>query len=352
MSSLLGFVRTISLIGLLILGAGVALPDRAIADAIADFYKDRRMEFVIGSGAGSTYDSWARLLSRHIVKHIPGKPTIIPRNMPGGGGIVATNYMFNQAAQDGTVLAIASRNIPLVGILQEDSVRFKTADIKWIGSPQASNRVCVAAAGRDAKKAEDLFSKELLMGGTGAGNATSAAPVLVNKMLGMKFKLIDGYQKAPDVFLAMDRGEVDGYCGGLPIIEDLRHGWIAQGKLNVLFNFEKDPITGVPGIDAPSIYAFTKTDEQRQVIAFFNSSVELGFPVMTTPRIPSERLDALRRAFDRTMHDKDFLEEAKKMKFEVNSRTGEQLFDLVKVLTGMPKPIVDKTIEYVGKLSE
>lgn len=324
-------------------------PIRAQAQSVGDFYKGKQIEFFTGGSPGSVYDQWARVITRYMANHIPGNPGMLVRSMPGAGNIVVTNYMFNQSPRDGTVLGMVSRDMPTQEVLATPAVKFKSVEFNWIGSPELTNRVCVAYSGAKVQKAEDLFKGELLVGGTGSGSAVSTTPILLDKLLGMKLKLVEGYAGGPEVFLAMERGEVEGICQTVSAIESTRPGWLQQGRLKILFNLEKDSISGS---GAPSVQSIAKTDEERQIIAFYNSNVGLGRPVLTTPGVPAERVDALRRAFDATMQDTDFLEEARKAHFAVNPQTGAAVAAGVAGIMDTPKTIVDKTVELVGKLGE
>jgi tripartite-type tricarboxylate transporter receptor subunit TctC len=346
--------RLASGVALVIAAAALATPALAAtlatpapdAGPVADFYRERRIEFVVGSEPGAAYDIWTRLISRHMGKHIPGSPTFIVRNMPGAGHVTATNYLYGQAARDGSVVAMVSRDMPSQQLRGNKAVAFKMGELNWLGSPQASNRLCFAMAGVKVQKAEDLFKDELLIAGSGA--STSAAPNLIRELLGMKLKVVEGYPSVAASFLALERGEAEGICQNLGGTEAVRPGWVAAGKVKALFNMEKKRLIGVPGIDAPSIHEFTKTEEQRQILSFFNSTVEMGWPMMTMPAVPKERVGALRRAFDATMKDPAFLDEAKGLKFEIDPVKGEELEAVVKGIVSTSKDIIDKTTALVG----
>jgi tripartite-type tricarboxylate transporter receptor subunit TctC len=321
----------------------------AAQQSVADFYKGKSMEFIIGTSPGGTYDQWVRLMARHMPKYIPGNPNIVPKNMPGGGHIIATNHLYNVSPRDGTVLAMVSRNMPTQELLGHSSVKFKSAEFNWIGSPELTNRMCVSMANAKVKKADQLMTETLVVGGAGSGTAISTTPVLLTKLLGMKFNLVEGYNGGTAVFLGMERGEVDGICQTWAGIESSRPGWIAEKKLNVLFNMERTPIAS---LGAPSIHSFAKTDEQKAILSFYNSNAELGRPVMTTPGVPADRLAALRKAFDEMVKDKEFQEEAKKQGLDLQVMNWQEVSDVAKVIASTPKAIVDKTVELVGTLGE
>jgi tripartite-type tricarboxylate transporter receptor subunit TctC len=337
-------LRALAVAGLL---AASAAPSGAAEQTVEDFYKTHTIEFYTGGGAGNVYDQWARLIAHGLQPRLPGHPTFIVRNMPGGGDLVVTNFLFNQAPRDGTILGLVSRNMPTQEALGVAAVRFKTTEFNYIGSPEFTQRVCVASSQAKVKNAQDLFTTQLLVGGTGAGSAVSTSPILLSKLFGMKLKLVEGYRNGPQIFLAMDRGEVEGVCQTLSAIEASRPGAIAKGDVRVLFNLDANPLEG---IDAPSIQKFAKTDEQRRILTFYNSNVDLGRPLLTTPGVPADRLAALRKAFDGLMADPAFRAEVKKAGFEVNPISADVVARRVKEIIDTPQEIIDKTVALVGKM--
>ncbi|HEU0070434.1 MAG TPA: tripartite tricarboxylate transporter substrate-binding protein [Alphaproteobacteria bacterium] len=318
---------------------GIAASPAKASDAdVAGFYKGKTIEFIIGSAAGGSYDQWARLIGRHMGKHIPGNPTFLPRNMPGAGQIIATNYLFNKAPKDGTAIGIFSRNVPTQALLKHPSIQFKTAEFNWIGSPELTNRVCVARKGAKVQKAEDIFKHELIVGGAGVGTTVSTSPVVLKGVLGMNFRVIEGYKGANDVILAIERGEVEGICQTISGISSTKPDWLEKGDLIPLFNLEQKPVPELPGV--PSVFNYVKTLEQRQRLAFFFSSTELGRPIAAPPGVPAERVQALRQGFEASMKDPALLSEAKHMGLEVTMVTGQQLAELLDELSQTPIEIV------------
>lgn len=319
------------------------------AQSVEEFYKGKRIEYIIGVPTGAAYDIWGRAIGRHMGKHIPGNPSFLPKNMPGASTMVATNFLYTQAPRDGTAISQMGRSMPLQEVLGNSAVQYKSAEFSWLGSGEPINHLCVAMPSAKVKSGAGLLKEELLVGGTGAGSNITNAPKLFGSLLGMKFKLVEGYGSPPEIFLAMERGEVEGICTSMSGIEATRPGWIAEGKLRVLFNMEEKP---VPGIDAPSIYSFARTDEQRQILAFFTSSAELGWPVAAAPGVPKDRVEALRRAYDATMKDKEFLAEAATLGLRIAPLTGEAVSHVIDRLIKTPKAIVDKTIGMVGQMRD
>ncbi|MFM1813332.1 MAG: hypothetical protein RLZ98_27 [Pseudomonadota bacterium] len=327
-----------------LLGTGLLLATPLTANG-EDFYKGKRIEFIIGQPAGGTYDQWARLIGRHMGKHIAGNPSFLPKNMPGAGHIKATNYLFNIAPKDGTTIGVFSRTIPSQALMKHPAVQFNTTEFNWIGSPELTNRVCVAKKGVPVQKGDELYEKELVVAGLGSGSSPSTTPRILNRALGLKLRLVDGYDAPHNALLAIDRGEVQGICQTVSGLDQAKPGWFESGAFVVLFSMEKKPIAR---FNAPTVYKFTKTEEQRQIISFFSSATELGRPIAAPPGVPKERVQMLRRAFDATMKDPEFMAEAKKQGLEINALTGEELSDRVMDLARTPLDIVAKTKEMAG----
>jgi tripartite-type tricarboxylate transporter receptor subunit TctC len=328
----------------MVLAAAVALfpTAQARAETAEDFYRGKQVKVIVSFDTGTDYDQWARLIIRHLGKHLDGHPSFVVQNMGAAGGILATNHLFNVAAADGTIIGMIGRNLPYFALVQEANARYDPVKFNWIGSPELTNRVCTAYERSSVRKAEDLFERELLTGGAGAASAVSTTPVLLSNLLGMKFKLIEGYPAPGQVLLAMERGEVEGLCQTVTSIRGVRPGWIESGKLKILFNMERTPL---PNSASPSVFSFAKTEEQRRIIALYSSSIELGRPIVAPPGVPSERVAALRRAFQATMNDPALRAEAEKQKLEVNVVSGEQVTTLVTDLMTTPPEIIKRMQE-------
>ena len=318
----------------------LALRAPAKAQTAEEFYKGKQLRFVVGTATGQEYDHWARLIARHYGRHIPGNPSIVVENMPGAGHILATNYLFNVASKDGSVIGMVSRNMTDAAVMGIANVRFDPATFNWLGSPEISNRVLFVTPASGIEKVPDLFERELIVGAPGGAQGVTAAPLLLKNLLGMKLKIVQGYHSPNDVVLAMARGEVQALVSGIGGPENLRaQQWTGGGQMRVLFNMEPERL---PWIGAPTIFEFIKTEEQRQVFSFFANNVLLGRPIMASPGVPADRVTALRRAFDETMKDQAFLTEAKSMGFEIVPKTGEQITELVVAAMATPKEVVKK----------
>ena len=327
------------------IGLVAASSSGARAQSVADFYKGRQVEFIVAAEAGSIYDTWARLLARFMPKYMPGNPNFVPKNMPGGGHIRAAGYSFNAAPKDGSSIITFSHNIPASFVMKNPAITFDVAKFQWLGSPDRPGRICVARSGAKVQKAADLLEHELVVAGAGGGAGISQTPRLVSALLGFKIKVVEGYKGGGEGLLALERGEVDGMCATHEGVENERPGWIAAGKLKPLFNVERRPI---PGLGAPSLYEFTTTEEQRQILGFYSSTMEFGFPSAAPPGVPADRLDALRRALDNAVRDPAFLSEAARMKLQVVPDSGEELTQRMQELVATPQAVIEKTSTLIG----
>jgi tripartite-type tricarboxylate transporter receptor subunit TctC len=335
-------MRTFALASALLLSVS-AVP--AHAQSVADFYRGKQVRVIVGSSAGD-YDTWARLVVRYMRQYIPGNPGFVVENMPGAGSLIAANYIYNKAAQDGTALGSVSRNIPNYAFTKKPNVQFDPLKFRWVGSPEMTHRACYARTDAGIKSPEDLYSREVTMGGDGAGTSLSEMPTLLKNLLGMKFRVIDGYKGSTEIVLAMERNEVAGLCQTVMAFAQAGQHLLDKGIVRVLFTTEKDR---VPEFSVPSIFEYAKTAEQRDILAFHASSLETGRPMLAPPGIPEDRLEALRRAYDATMKDPAFLAEAEQRNMKVDPRTGEQIEAVLRAIAALPPELIAKAGEMARK---
>ncbi len=312
----------------------------AFAQSVEEFYRDREVEFIVSGAAGTSFDAWARVMSRHLAAKIPGRPNLVIKSMPGGGHIRAANYLFNVAPKDGASIGIFANSVPARFAMRDLAIKFDVTKFNWLGSPDQPNRICVAKQGAVVQRAEDLFAHELIVGGVGAASAPSETPMLLRNLLGMKFRIVDGYKSSAELMLAMDRGEIEGMCQTVSGVEQLRPGWLGEGKFIVLFNMEEKSI---PALKAPTIYNFVKTPEDAKVVAFYNSSIEFGRPLAAPPGVPADRVNALRRAFDAAMADPELIANAAKLGLEHSPFTGDELMRRVDGAVLTPQAVIERT---------
>jgi tripartite-type tricarboxylate transporter receptor subunit TctC len=305
----------------------------------------KNVTMLIGFGPGGGYDLWGRVVARHIGKHLPGTPSVVPQNMPGGGSFNAANHIYTIAPKDGTVLGIIARDAALGPLTGAPGARFDPLKITWVGTPTTETNVCIASAKAKVKTVKDLFENELIIGNTGVGTGTYSYPKALNGLIGTKFKLISGFPSSSDVFLAMERGEVDGICESLDSVNGKRPDWISSKKVNILFQGGVEPSPELK--DVPFVLDLAKNDEQKQAIEFLYAGQGIGRPFVAPPDLPADRLKMLRDAFSATMKDPEFIADAKKQKLDVEPQDGEHLEALIKKIYASPKPIVEKVSELV-----
>jgi tripartite-type tricarboxylate transporter receptor subunit TctC len=333
-ATMTGVIRAV-----LSLAVMLAAIDASHAQSAADFFRGKTLTMLVSTTNAGDYDMWARMVGRYMTKHLPGNPVFITSNMPGAGGIRAANYLYNVAPKDGTMIGIIGRNLAYDALVKHDGVAYDPTKFNWLGTPEITSRVCVAMKGVPVQRPQDLFDKELIVGGAGSGTSVAVTPVLLRNLLGMKFKVVDGYNGSSNVVLAMERGEVQGICQTISALRTARPGWIESGRMVVLFNLERTPIAG---LNAPSVFAFAKTQEEKQILALYGSNIDLGRPFVTPPGVPADRVEALRAAFDAALADPEFLAEAEKRKLEVTPVKGETLKTLVDELMVTPPDFVKK----------
>ena len=305
-----------------------------------DTFAAKSVAMIIGFGPGGGYDLWGRTVGRHIGRHLPGAPTVIPQNMPGAGSYAAASYIFNIAPKDGSVLGIIARDAALGPLSGATGARFDPTRLSWIGTPTKETNVCVAYHTSQVKSVLDLYDKQLIVGDTGPGTGTRSYPKALNELLEMKFKLVGGFPASSDVFLAMERGEVEGICESLDSIKIRRPDWIPTRKISILFQGGAEPNPELDGV--PFVLDLALTGEQRQAIEFLYAGQGIGRPFVAPPDLPPDRLKMLRDAFKATMTDPAFVAEAQKSKLDLEPEDGEHLAVLIAKIYATPKPIVDK----------
>jgi tripartite-type tricarboxylate transporter receptor subunit TctC len=300
----------------------------------------KTVQMVIGFGAGGGYDLWGRTVGRHIGRHLPGNPTVVPQNMPGAGSYVAASYIYNVAPKDGTVLGIIARDAALGPLSGATGARFDPLKLAWLGTPARETNVCIAYHTAPVKTVQDLFVKQLIVGDTGPGTGTRSYPKALNDLVGTKFKLVGGFPASSDVFLAMERGEVEGICESLDSIKIRRPSWIPDKTVTILFQGGAAPSPELK--DVPFVLDLAHNAQERQAIEFLYAGQGIGRPFVAPPDLPADRLKMLRDAFTATMTDPDFIAEAKKSKLELDPETGAHLAALIAKIYATPRPIIDR----------
>jgi tripartite-type tricarboxylate transporter receptor subunit TctC len=331
--------------GIVALAGLTAAP--AQAQSVADFYKGKNISLVIGFDSGGGYDIYARLLGRHIGKHIPGQPNIVPQNMPGAGSLRAAQFIYSAAPKDGTAFGTFGRQMGITPLLSP-SAQYDGTKFNWLGSITNEVSTCISWHSAPVKTWNDLLNKEITLGGDGPGADPDVFAQLYRHVFDAKIKLVSGYHGTTPIILAMERGEVDGLCGySWSTIKSKHQPWLRDKKINILVQaaLKKEP--ELP--DVPLALDLAKTEEQRQVLKVFLTSQETARPFAAPPGTPEDRKAALVAAFDATMKDPEFLAEAKKLNLDVNPLSGQTITGLLTELYATPKDVLAKAAQAMQK---
>ena len=309
-----------------------------------DFYKGKQVDLYIGYSVGGGYDIYARLLARHLGRHIPGNPTVVPRNMPGAGSLTLANWLYGAGPKDGTVFGTIGRGIAFDPLLGGKGAKFKATEFAWIGSANDEVSLCVAWAKTGITRFEELYTRELIVGGTGATADTDLFPKVLNGVLGTRMRIVSGYPGGNDITLAMERGEVDGRCGwSWSSIKTNHPAWVKDGTLKLLVQLSLEKHEDLPNV--PLIMDMVKTEEQRGALRLVFARQVMGRPFLAPPGLPKERVALLRKAFMETMQDPKLLAEAQKLNLEITAVSGEKVQELVAEVYRTPPEIVNKAVE-------
>jgi tripartite-type tricarboxylate transporter receptor subunit TctC len=313
----------------------------AHADAVEDFYRGKTVSIIIGYSVGGGYDTYARLLSRFIGNHIPGKPNVVAQNMPGAGSIKAANYIYQVAPKDGTQFATFGRAVPVAPLLNVAGATFDGTKLSWIGSISKDTTLCITSNRSQVKNWQDFLSKPSILGGEGAGSDPDMYTLLYKNVFGAKTKLVTGYPGTNDTSMAMERGEIDGFCGlSWSTLQSRHPQWLKEKLVNIIVQagMEKEPELK----DIPFALELTNDKEKLQILKVVLVSQEMARPFAAPPGIPAERKAALVKAFAETMKDPDFLAEAKKQVLDVSPVAAKDVEAMLGEVYATPKDVIAK----------
>jgi tripartite-type tricarboxylate transporter receptor subunit TctC len=308
-------------------------------------FAGKTVTMYIGFGPGGGYDLWARVVARHIGAHLPGNPTVNAQNLEGAGSYRAANFIYTVAPKDGTAMALIARDAVLGPLTGAPGAQFDATKFTWLGTPAIETNVCIAYHTAAVKTVHDLTEKELVVGDNGPGTGTHSYPIALNAILGTKFKIVGGYPSSADVFLAMERGEVQGICESFDSVKNRRPDWIANGTIAVLFQGGTKPNAELK--DVPFVVDLAQKPEDKQAIEFLYAGQGIGRPFVAPPGMAPGRVKMLQDAFAATMSDPDFLAETKLRKLTLDPENGEQLAALVKKAYATPQPIIDRIAKLI-----
>jgi len=330
-----------------IAGAGLLFASN-IASCAAEpdaFYKGKTVHIYIGFAPGGSYDYFGRLLARHLGKYLPGNPTVIAESMPGAGSFTAANYLYARAPRDGTALGIVSQTVAIEQLLGTSGVQYKAAQFNWIGRATSVNEVSLTFHSSNTKTIRDAIAHETTMSSTGAGSPSETYLKLLNAVAATKFKLVGPYPASNDAMLAMERGEVDGAFTSYNTLKVSLLDWLRDKKINILVQY------GERSADLPDVpYAvdLAKTEADRQLIAFYVSSEQIGRAFLAPPEIPADRIAVLRETYDETMQDGEFLHEIDQSHSEFSPLSGDKVQKLVAATADVSPAVVARVRDILG----
>jgi tripartite-type tricarboxylate transporter receptor subunit TctC len=330
-----------------VLGISVASVS-ARADQVADFYHGKTLNLIIGTSSGNDYDFRGRLLARYLGRHLPGEPTIIPQNMPGVGGVKAANYLATIAPHDGTTLHMIMSNMMSSEAIGAQGVQFDTRKFFWIGNTSSTPNVTVSWYKSGVTSIEQVKTRQLIVGAPG-GTVGVIYATAMNGLIGTKFKLVTGYPGGNEVNLALERGEIDGRASNSWASWKSTHpDWVKDKKIIVLVQIG---LKRAPDLaDVPLLYELAHDDMDRQVLTFLSADTAIARSLVVTPDTPPERVEALRRAFDATMRDPEFLAEADKALLDIDPKTGEEAQKIADSIVNTPPDVVARAKALLGDL--
>jgi tripartite-type tricarboxylate transporter receptor subunit TctC len=330
-----------------ITGGMATAPPPARADDVSAFYAGRTVQLVIGYATGGGYDDYARMLGRHIGRHIPGRPTVVVQNMPGAGSIKAANYLYNIAPKDGTVVGGFARGIfldPLLG--RADAMRYTAANFGWLGSISSDVGVCAFRSDAGIDSWADMQTKRYKIGGTGAGADSDVFANLLRRMFNLPMQLVLGYQSAAETVLAIQRKEVDGRCGwSWSTLSSRNKDLLVSKEVKVVLQLTDRKLPELAGV--PSVLDVAASPDQQAILKLVIARQTMARPYVAPPGLPPDRLKALRDAFDATMTDPEFLADAARLGLDVRPVSGAEAAALIREVYASSPEVVKRAAEFM-----
>ncbi len=316
------------------------------ASPVEHFYRGKTVNFYVGTGPGGGYDATTRLMAMHFGRHIPGNPSFVVRNMPGAGGIPLANFIYNLAAKDGTVIGMPQNGVafePLFKIISKDggNIQFDPLKYNWIGNPVVETMVMFSSASSPFKTYKDLLSRPMISGTTGVQTDNALMPLILTRTLGAQFKLVSGYQGPADMYLALERGEIEGIgAAGYSGLVATKGDWLSGKKINLLMQFglKSDARIG----HVPMAVDLAKNAEDRLAMELVFSKYRLTRAVFAPPDVPAERIAALREAFGKMLSDSAFLDDASRQGTEIELVTAQDIHDVIRKAYAAPRAVVER----------
>jgi tripartite-type tricarboxylate transporter receptor subunit TctC len=323
-------LRCAAIVAALLLGP----TSRASAQSVADFYRQKTINFICAYSPGGSYDFYSRLIAAHLARFIPGNPKIIVQNMPGAGGLTGAMRLANQSPRDGTEIGMPDRGIAVNQVLNPSAAPLDASKFNWIGSVSSYDGIIQVSSRTGVKAADDLRRIPVVMGSWGVETSSYTFPVLLNALAGTKFKVVTGYRGAAEVDLAVESGEVDGRLSSWATLKYFKPGLLNEGKVVVVMQSggKRNPDLR----EIPLVAEMASAEQARRILQFIDSDSAIGWSVVAPPGVPSERVTALRDAFDRMVKDEKFLAEAQARHLDILPSTGAELEALVRHTLATP----------------
>jgi tripartite-type tricarboxylate transporter receptor subunit TctC len=303
-------------------------------------FSGKTVRLYIGTGPGGGYDTYGRLVARHIGRHIPGNPAVVPQNMPGASSLTLTNFLFNAAPRDGTAIGIINQAMPTEQYLDIGNTNYDSNKFNWIGRVSSAVEMAIVWHTVPVDTIEDVRTRETLMGGTGPTSSTVFVPYLLDNLAGMKFKVVTGFNGTTEIGLAMERGEVEGSATPLESLTSYRAGWVRDRKIRILVQYTATRDAEIP--DVPTMVELGRGEEARQILSFYASAADVGRSIVAPPAMSPRTVAVLRRAFENMLADPEFLAEGKRSGIPLKSMSGERLQDLISQVGRFPASLVEK----------
>ena len=311
----------------------------AAADAIADFYKGKTVTIAVGHETGTGFDLYARVLQRHLRRHIPGNPGVVVQNMPGAGGVTAANWLYNAAPKDGTAIASFVYTVPLEPLMGNSAVRFEANKFNWIGNLEEGVAICGVSKASGIARFEDMRSTEVAIGGSAPAGALTRNALALRNLLGVKMKVVPGYKGTASIKIAIARGEVHGVCG--MVMSTITSVWREEYEAGNFY-----PIIQLSGRrrlpNIPDVDDYAKSDEDRQIHGLIFRAQELGKLYVAPPDIPAARRDALRAAVAHTVKDPEFLAEAAKLHMDISPMAGPEVEAVINRMSAASPAVIER----------
>jgi tripartite-type tricarboxylate transporter receptor subunit TctC len=313
----------------------------------ADYYAGKTINFIVGTDTGGGFSIYARAIAKHLPRYIPGNPMIVIRNMPGAGGAVASTWLYQSASRDGTVIGSVSPNAILAKLLGEGRTGYDPEKFNYLAGAERSTRLCVTFHRSRVRTLKDALSYDSIIGATTVGSPTREYAAIMRRTLGARFEIVSGYKGPADLFVAMERGEIDGVCGiDWSALKAQQPDWLRDKKLNLLVQGALKPHPELPAVPTP--WAYIKDDTDRKAVELMVEFQQaFGRTYMAPPGVSAELVHILRAAFTAVLHDPDFLVEARLLRIDVTPQAGEEIQRIVGALHAAPRQVVERLKQIV-----